>query len=447
MTSPQLPPIDEAELSRKRPKRKIGFAAMVVVGIGSCSAFLLVVAFFWLSAEQRRIDNAWMPYKDAGHRTTLAELEASYQISEQGNSAGMWIGAGEALDGHDIAMPFVGTGPVPPLPGQEWEGLDDARSYVKRVAPQLKMLRGAAAVGDCPRYDIAHADPMLGRTDLPPYLSTHRQACRVLSLAAYVHAHDGDLTGALASIDLGLKVALSLADEPSYVAQQLSLACSQTMLARLRELSDLPFSESELARLQTTIGNFDLRRSFVRAMEGESIRMVNYMRTPFENGLWPRNDDAVFYLKVHYPVFEASAGSWPDVLRAARTARVDGESTQFASSSHSFTAHCVPALEAFAKSHARGAAVIALNETALAARRYALTQGRLPADIEELVPEFLLQTAIDPFDEHQRALRIVAAPRITKIYSLGVNMTDEGGSDELQKDEPLDLVVELHSEL
>ena len=83
------------------------------------------------------------------------------------------------------------------------------------------------------------------------------------------------------------------------------------------------------------------------------------------------------------------------------------------------------------------------TRTILALRAYQLTHGKLPADLNALVPEFLEAVPVDDFDG--KPLRYSAGKKI--VYSVGKNLKDDGGDDrgsdapELQRH--LDLVFKF----
>jgi hypothetical protein len=63
--------------------------------------------------------------------------------------------------------------------------------------------------------------------------------------------------------------------------------------------------------------------------------------------------------------------------------------------------------------------------TILALRAYQLTQGRLPPDLDALVPEFLESVPVDDFNG--QPLHYSAERKI--VYSVGKNLKDDGGDD------------------
>ena len=83
------------------------------------------------------------------------------------------------------------------------------------------------------------------------------------------------------------------------------------------------------------------------------------------------------------------------------------------------------------------------TRTILALRAYQLTHGKLPPDLNALVPEFLDAVPVDDFDG--QPLRYSAEKKI--VYSVGKNLKDDGGDDRALEIDPsqrhLDLVCKF----
>jgi hypothetical protein len=81
------------------------------------------------------------------------------------------------------------------------------------------------------------------------------------------------------------------------------------------------------------------------------------------------------------------------------------------------------------------------TRTILALRAFQLTHGKLPPDLAALVPEFLDEVPIDDFDGEP--LRYSPDRKI--VYSVGQNLTDDGGADHgvTRSSRPLDLVYKF----
>jgi len=89
----------------------------------------------------------------------------------------------------------------------------------------------------------------------------------------------------------------------------------------------------------------------------------------------------------------------------------------------------------------KGNTQLQATRTILALRAYQLTNGKLPPDLNALVPEFLDAVPLDDFDG--QSLRYSAEKKI--VYSVGQNLKDDGGNDSRPgpSNRPLDLVYKF----
>ena len=87
--------------------------------------------------------------------------------------------------------------------------------------------------------------------------------------------------------------------------------------------------------------------------------------------------------------------------------------------------------------------------TTLAIRAYDDVHGTLPTNLAQLVPEFLEQLPLDPFDVAGGALRYQANGEEYRLYSIGQNQVDDGGlkpeqdADGLNDHETGDLLLDV----
>jgi hypothetical protein len=77
---------------------------------------------------------------------------------------------------------------------------------------------------------------------------------------------------------------------------------------------------------------------------------------------------------------------------------------------------------------ARNPAVCRAAAAAVAIRRLQLTKGRLPGELDELVPDYLGAVPKDPYNGHPLHYALRDGEII--IYSVGRNLVDDGGLDE-----------------
>ncbi|NQT17530.1 MAG: hypothetical protein HQ582_32545, partial [Planctomycetes bacterium] len=64
---------------------------------------------------------------------------------------------------------------------------------------------------------------------------------------------------------------------------------------------------------------------------------------------------------------------------------------------------------------------------------YRRAEGKLPQRLDDLIPDFLPQVPIDPFNGHK--LRYVVRQEEYVIYSVGVDRVDSGGTADPESDD------------
>jgi hypothetical protein len=74
-------------------------------------------------------------------------------------------------------------------------------------------------------------------------------------------------------------------------------------------------------------------------------------------------------------------------------------------------------------------------------RAYQLTHGKLPENLDALVPEFLDKVPVDAFDGQP----LHYSPDRKIVYSVGQNLKDDGGNDSRPgpSNRPLDIVYKF----
>jgi hypothetical protein len=76
---------------------------------------------------------------------------------------------------------------------------------------------------------------------------------------------------------------------------------------------------------------------------------------------------------------------------------------------------------------AKASAELSLATTAIAIERFRNGHGRLPATLDELVPEFLRMTPTDPFDDSSLRYRQLVTGYA--LYSIDSDGQDDGGRE------------------
>jgi hypothetical protein len=98
-----------------------------------------------------------------------------------------------------------------------------------------------------------------------------------------------------------------------------------------------------------------------------------------------------------------------------------------------------PATLRISQLDSRGRAHLDLARTALAIERYRLATGSIPGQLADLVPKYLEQIPIDPFDGQPIRYRRTEPGYL--LYSVTDDGKDNGGKerDDVAKGEPYDL--------
>ena len=278
---------------------------------------------------------------------------------------------------------------------------------------------------------------------LLPDTQSVRAAARLLALEAHVRAHRGDAHGAAESILAMLSAGESLRQEPIIVSQLVHIAVQGMASGTAEKLvSGAPFAEADLARLQARFQGLNNDEGMLRALMGERAMGVQAIRNPasaFGGGGPPgpvaalvAGDHAVqLYLDWMDQVIAAARQPLPGRLDQVAAVEAGireslGGASPITRLRSTMPALLLPALQAAMAAGARGNATAQVTAAGIAAQRFRLKHGKLPARLEDLVPGFLPAVPMDPFDG--RPLRWVVKGDELVVYSIGRNRIDEGGT-------------------
>ena len=100
----------------------------------------------------------------------------------------------------------------------------------------------------------------------------------------------------------------------------------------------------------------------------------------------------------------------------------------------------LPSLNVCAEATSRNEAGRDATRLAIAIERFYLKHGRLPLQLDELVPGFLDSLPVDPFDGASLRYRVDAEEYL--VYSIGADGRDDGGNSS-PTGAPPDLVVRV----
>lgn len=445
------------------------------VGWWLLGAFLLVGVLLtllvsgWTIGAGRRAQAELARLRAAGEPADPADLEEFYvSPAADDDTTRLWLAACLPLESKDFqaaagALPLVGTseGKIPPL-NQPWTELEAAEALLKKFEPSLGKLHEAADRGGAARYPT---DFRMGFAMLVEHAQRLRGGARLLALEAQVRARRGDAAGAARALHAGFMLAGSLKNEPVVVSQLVRIACDGLARQQLQELlPDVPFSDADLAQLQADLRAADYREAWRRSLMGERVIGIQAFDDPASAGmpgaqaaLWrmTRQDDLVCYLRLMRTAIDSSKESWPEARAGIEKAEAELKTKIVASplarARYAMTALIVPALTNSSSAGMRGTAQNRAAEAALAIERYRQRHGKLPDNLQRLVPDFFPTTSAetdngptDPYD--YKPLRFKLGDGEYVVYSIGADGKDDGGQGDDRGEPDVAFKVRLHKQ-
>ncbi|UCF33602.1 MAG: hypothetical protein JSV78_14845 [Phycisphaerales bacterium] len=297
------------------------------------------------------------------------------------------------------------------------------------------------------------ADKPFGRFDLVleenpwetllPHLSPIRAACKLEHVVGITRLTKGDCEGAAHAAVLQFNIAGTLNEHPAIVARLVEVVgdvlAMQTVENTLR-VGEPP--EKVLLELQSTIaGRLDaatMRWAFQaeRVFQSVILDMIASGKVPKEMsevlgdfGSIPQSFLPNVLIRssqlrgAEMMGWLVDAADDPEALLGAAR-RSDAELARLPKSQFLLKLY-LPSLSRACVLHVKCIAQLRSTHTALAAERYRMQTGTLPESLDVLVPEYLAELPIDPFDG--KPLRLVQTDEGIIIYSIGEDGIDDEG--------------------
>jgi hypothetical protein len=413
--------------------------AVIVVLVGLIALYIMVAG--------ARLNRRLAALQAAGYPTTLAEL-AEYNKLPAGtpNAAGVYVGAFAAyvppLDGANV--PHLGTAPLPdrgkPLPEAMAQAISQCLTS-NQVC--LSLLHEAAGIRDCDHgWDWRQS-----ATGMPQFADV-RHCAQLLALGAIYYSHTGDPNAAARCIEDGLRLADSLRREPAIISYLVRIACDGLALGNLdRSLNAATFTDGQLAELDKALAATADTLDLTPPMITERCIMIETCRDPSlaagtGQGTGPRIlpgmtrmgiSDTLNYMG---DCIEASKLPPTERLAGFRAAAKKLDDLPFL---HILIKTLAPATSRVAELDLRAHVHLDLARTALAIERHRLATGKVPERLEDLVPQYLKDVPVDPFDG--RPIRYKRTEPGYRLYSILGDGQDNGGKEktEVNRGDPYDL--------
>jgi hypothetical protein len=393
--------------------------------------------------QKRGIERQLAALRAQGHPTSLAELAELHPLPEGvRNGADVYMQALAAflrpVDEANTLCVGQAELPVAGAPMSEAVSLATEQFLADNQAC-LDLLRDAGAIEHC-RYDWDYARGM-------PYLASVRRCAQLLACAIVVRGYQDDATEVLAHLEDELHLARSLRHEPSLICYLVRVACTALTLNALeRTLSVTSFTDEQLVRMDRMLAEAAATMDLTEALISERCFTIEYIRDP--SLLGPIYGNGVLSVPglrrigmadiLDYMTRCVEASDLSPVERVARFRQIR-EELQDLSVLHVVAKMLAPGLGRVAELDLRVAAHLDLARCALAIERYRLATGKVPNDLDTLVPDYLGQVPLDPFDG--RPVRYRPAATGYRLYSIMEDGKDNGGlaRDEVNKGDPYDL--------
>jgi hypothetical protein len=330
--------------------------------------------------------------------------------------------------------------------------------FLARHDLTLKFLREAAALPVC-RFDHDYAQPSISM--LLPELNWCRMAALLLQLDARHQLAKQNVRQALVDINAMFRLAQGVGQEPLLIGALVSFGIDHLATNTLEEALPAVTNDKYLSVLHVVDAASEAR-VIGRAVQGEeafglsvfsdlasgrlTMMSLNGERTregtPMD--LLAQGPGAValrvFFMPDDFVSYRQMMTSYRE---AASKPYAEGDAMlrRAGPPKGLLTRIIVPALNRFLTQANLAVAHHAEAQTAIALTRYRLAHGAFPPKLDALVPDYLDDMPVDPFDG--KPLRFVVKSDKCLIYSVGPAGKDDGGSPYDEKTMTGDIVFSL----
>ena len=308
--------------------------------------------------------------------------------------------------------------------------IETTRRY---VAPRRPALAELATIHDLQpgRFRISYDGPPLEVATR--FIETRppiQRLTQLLYLDATLKLIDGDTEGAAAFIPKLLDVVSPLAEEPAIIAHLGRMAAAGRAVRVLESTLRVGTLHDEtLKELDGALIDFLDSYSMEWALAGKRasfIGCVDQVRSAV------RIPGATLFVATYGDQLQGAellgclieAGDEPAKLLNARD-KVESELFEL-QDTHMFTKMNLTGIPLAVTLHVRCLAEIRAARIAIAAERYRLATDEFPTTLDQLVPAYISELPVDPFD--QSPMKCVRRDSGLVIYSVGGDADDDGGS-------------------
>ena len=390
-------------------------------------------------AGQSSLNRQVEAIRAAGQPVTYEELEAARpQVPDDENGALLLQSLADRLDGaeerhrNNRELPGIGRGEFPrlgePYPAELMAALDAC------LADEADLIDAIDGIRDRARGRLPSEIVSL-QEQLPRY-SPVRNATRLKMLDAVGKVRDGRLDAAALDSIIIMNIAGSVAGEPLLIGALLG-AASDGQAGDLveRVLAAGECRGETLIEVGRAMDEALVSRSMTAAMWGERVYAYELIVTgraklteqePFLVGRsWYTRGWGRWELAKALSVMAPLAKPQTSVMKLIASAKAYDSAIEALPKYRLLSRALLPALTRAFELHGRRVAELRCAIVGLAVERYRLKYGNWPETLARLVPDFLPELPVDPFDE--QPLRYLRDDNGVVVYSVGENGTDDQG--------------------
>jgi type II secretory pathway pseudopilin PulG len=405
------------------------FSRRVFFGVGGGLSLLVlglaVAVIVWRMRLGKEVNARLSALQAAGYPTSGAELNAWYASVPDNENAGLNLGDAFAVMRKYPDKRAAEIDRFKPPPRGEALTAPQRELLAGHVALNAEALAQAREAITLPRsrYPV---DLSPGIDALLPHLTKIKSLAQTANFEARLAVDAGRSGDVLTGISTVLGLARTLDEEPLLVSQLVRVAVVNMSVASLeRSLAADAFNDTELSHLSIAFAGAERTNLMARALIGDRAMTIPVFRVTFFARLTCMFErDLNFYLR--YMETNIALASRPPPWGLAITNLAD-QGVAADRKRYLISGLVLPALSRSMGREIESLARLRLAQAALAIERFRLANGRLPKELNELIPSFLPVVPTDPFDGAQ--LRYKQRPKGYVVYSVGADGRDDDGTE------------------
>ena len=385
-----------------------------------------------------------------GEPIDLVALDRFYAAApDSSNAALIWLkGAGAITTEPGSQLLNLSIKWHTPLSADQIEAGTNLLSANKEA---LGLFRAAAAL-PASRYPVRLSQYPVTNFQ---HLADVKSVAQLLRLQAVVTAQQGDRTRSAEAVTHIFAAGRSLETEPFLISQLVRFAVNTIGTFSLQfALNRLAFTDTELAAIQAVVAQADNTNGLRFALLGERASFVTFLRDPqralavnptlaptgaqatlAEVFLWPMARAVGFWQRdlrfgIDALTTNIMLASLPSPQRFYSATNSEAIARQAQAGKYILTALLLPALQKAVERDAVHSAHVRNAVVAVAIERFRLGNGgNLPESLSVLVPSYLKELPIDPYDG--KPVRYKRTDKGYVVYCIGRDETDDGGTEKV----------------